>query len=367
MFTGAIQFAHAQSEKVQAYINRFKNIAIAEELRTGVPASITLAQGIIETQAGESDLVKRSNNHFGIKCKNDWAGEKVYHDDDAKGECFRSYADPEESYKDHSDFLKNRKHYAFLFQLDPTDYEGWAKGLKKAGYATNPAYANMLIKTIVENNLHQYTLMAMELKKQQQENVFTVKNENSTETTSMSEEIAMAKIRQKNEGPSVSNTSLKSVAEPTAESAESNIFSIEVPVEKINYPAGVFSINNTSVIFANAGTSLLALANQFNLTYQKLLEFNELEQIDILEKDQLLYLEKKMKKGSRDFVVVAPNETLYDIAQKEGVRLESILTYNKIPKGKQPAAGEKIYLKAEAPVAPKLISNNNNTTAFINN
>ncbi|MBD0333844.1 MAG: glucosaminidase domain-containing protein, partial [Chitinophagaceae bacterium] len=124
------------SEAIKEYIAKFKDAAIAEMIRTGVPASITLAQGIHETEAGRSDLVLKSNNHFGIKCKENWTGESVFHDDDARGECFRKYEDPLDSYRDHSDFLKNRSHYAFLFELDPTDYEAWAYGLKKAGYAT---------------------------------------------------------------------------------------------------------------------------------------------------------------------------------------------------------------------------------------
>ncbi|RYZ47731.1 MAG: N-acetylmuramoyl-L-alanine amidase, partial [Chitinophagaceae bacterium] len=128
-------FAQAKN-RVQEYIDKYKDIAMAEMARTGVPASITLAQGIHESGAGTSDLVQRSNNHFGIKCKTEWTGEKVYHDDDARGECFRKYDDPFTSYKDHSDFLRARKHYASLFDLDPQDYEGWAYGLKKAGYAT---------------------------------------------------------------------------------------------------------------------------------------------------------------------------------------------------------------------------------------
>jgi flagellum-specific peptidoglycan hydrolase FlgJ len=152
----------AQSSSViRNYIDRFKDIAIAEEIRTGVPAAITLAQGIHETSAGQSDLVTRSNNHFGIKCKTEWTGDKVYHDDDARGECFRKYDQPEQSYRDHSDFLKTRPFYSSLFKLDPTDYEGWAFGLKKAGYATNPKYPQILIKLIRDYNLQEYTLVAL--------------------------------------------------------------------------------------------------------------------------------------------------------------------------------------------------------------
>jgi hypothetical protein len=151
----------AQSAVVRDYIAKYRDIAIAEMQRTGVPAAITLAQGILETEAGKSNLVQRSNNHFGIKCKSDWTGETVSHDDDARGECFRKYNDPTLSYKDHSDFLKTRAHYAPLFKLDVTDYQGWAYGLKKAGYATNPKYPQILIRIINEYNLQQYTMMAL--------------------------------------------------------------------------------------------------------------------------------------------------------------------------------------------------------------
>src|SRR4051794_16194535 len=156
------------------YINTYKEIAINEMQRTGVPAAITLAQGIHESEAGNSDLVRRSNNHFGIKCKDEWTGERVYHDDDAKGECFRSYPAAADSYRDHSDFLKKGSRYAFLFDLDPSDYEAWAAGLRKAGYATNPKYPQILIKYVQDYNLEQYTLIAMGKLKPSEEVVLTV-------------------------------------------------------------------------------------------------------------------------------------------------------------------------------------------------
>lgn len=141
----------------EEYISKYKDLAISEMHREGVPAAITLAQGMLETQFGNSDLFKESNNHFGIKCRSDWTGPSVKHDDDKPGECFRVYSSDEESYRDHSDFLKNGKRYAFLFNLSPTDYKGWAKGLYKAGYATNPSYSNTLIKYIEKYNLNDYT------------------------------------------------------------------------------------------------------------------------------------------------------------------------------------------------------------------
>jgi len=146
----------AQRISPDEYINTYREIAIAEMKRSGIPASVTLAQGILETECGNSDLVKRSNNHFGIKCKSTWTGESVKHTDDAPNECFRKYNNPADSYKDHSDYLKTSPRYATLFELDPSDYKGWAYGLKKAGYATNPKYPQIVISNIEKYNLQQY-------------------------------------------------------------------------------------------------------------------------------------------------------------------------------------------------------------------
>ncbi len=139
-----------------AYIERYKDLAISEMKRTGIPASITLAQGMIESDYGRSSLAREGNNHFGIKCHSDWTGPAIRHHDDRRNECFRKYKQPEDSYFDHSDFIKSGSRYSFLFDLPSTDYKSWARGLKKAGYATNPDYANMLIRKIEENNLYYY-------------------------------------------------------------------------------------------------------------------------------------------------------------------------------------------------------------------
>jgi flagellum-specific peptidoglycan hydrolase FlgJ len=146
---------------VESYILQFAPLAIEEQLRTGIPAAIKLAQAIHESAAGQGDLAMRSNNHFGIKCKSNWTGPTAYHDDDEKGECFRAYDSIAFSYRDHSDFLKNSKRYASLFELESTDYEGWAKGLKNAGYATNPKYPALLIKLIETYELFIFTDQAI--------------------------------------------------------------------------------------------------------------------------------------------------------------------------------------------------------------
>ena len=151
LFIGLSAYAqHKQKSPQEIYIEQFATLAVEEMYRSGVPASITLAQGLLESRYGLSELAVKGNNHFGIKCHNNWTGKKIYYDDDAKGECFRKYPSPEQSYRDHSDFLRYRDRYKFLFDLDITDYKGWAYGLRKAGYATDPAYPTKLIR-LIEN------------------------------------------------------------------------------------------------------------------------------------------------------------------------------------------------------------------------
>src|SRR6188768_144876 len=173
----AFKNSFAQPDPVVVeYINKYKELAIEEMQRTGIPASIKLAQGIHETSAGTSDLVKRSNNHFGLKCKAEWTGMTVKHTDDAPNECFRKYDSPLDSYKDQSNYLKDTPRYASLFEIDPTDYKAWAYGLKKAGYATNPKYSQVLIKLIEDYDLQDYTMIALGKLKSGQETL--AKNEN---------------------------------------------------------------------------------------------------------------------------------------------------------------------------------------------
>ena len=148
--------AQTRNKQYEDYIKKYRELAVEEMKKYHIPASITLAQGLLESGAGQSTLARKSNNHFGIKCGSDWRGKTVSHDDDARGECFRAYKHPKESYEDHSKFLAGRPRYASLFKLKITDYKGWARGLKKAGYATNPRYADQLIGIIELYELHKY-------------------------------------------------------------------------------------------------------------------------------------------------------------------------------------------------------------------
>jgi hypothetical protein len=326
---GLVKILPAQSsDQITRYINTYKLLAISEMQRSGVPASIILAQGIHETQAGTSDLVVASNNHFGIKCKSGWTGQVVYHDDDARGECFRSYATAADSYRDHSDYLSKTPRYAFLFKLNPEDYESWAYGLKKAGYATNLKYSQILIKLIREYDLENYTLVALG-KRQMEE---------STDGLS----------------------------------ARDMILTVETPTDTIleknksatNYPEGLFSINAAKVIYVKSGISLLSISNQYEIPLARLLEFNDMKQEDILNNDQLIFLQRKRKMGNSPFHIVQPGESVYSICQSEGVRYENLLEYNRLKTGEEPATGEKIYLQAEAGSKPALRNQGSVKTAI---
>lgn len=317
----------AQSSAViKDYIQKYKEIAIEEMKRSGVPAAITLAQGIHETSAGQSILVVKSNNHFGIKCKSEWKGESVSHDDDARGECFRKYENPYDSYRDHSDFLATRSHYASLFKLDPTDYEAWAYGLKKAGYATNPKYPQILIKLIRDYNLQDYTLIALGEKKDASQDEIWAKNNSSKK-----EEVSAASI-------------------------------VSIETKKADYPANVFRINDTKVLFVPKGTAYLSIAYDHNVPLKRLFEFNDMPTQEIATNDQLIYLQRKRKTGASEFHTVANGESLHQIAQAEGIRLETLLFYNFLKADMQPQAGEKLYLHYQAPAMPKLVAASNVVT-----
>jgi LysM repeat protein len=321
----ATAFAQAQPKTfVIEYINTYKSLAISEMHRTGIPAAIKLAQGIHETDAGNSNLVRKSNNHFGIKCKSTWTGPKVYHDDDARGECFRSYTAAQDSYMDHSNFLKGSPRYASLFELDPTDYEGWAYGLKKAGYATNIKYSQILIRLINEYHLQEYTMIALGKMKPEEEWLA------------------------KGSSPIVLPEDVK--MEATTEAGEKAMAIVQTP----GYPEGEFKINDTRVVYAKPGSSLLSIAQEYDVPMKRLLDFNELKEENILTAGQLIYLQRKRKSGNQPYHTVQTGETIYYICQTEGIRLENLLEYNHLAKGMQPAAGEKLYLKETAPSRPLL-------------
>ena len=323
-------FSQTIGADAAAYINQFKNIAMQEQIRTGVPAAIKLGQAILESQSGKSKLATVSNNHFGIKCKTEWKGPKTYHNDDAQGECFRVYDNAEASFIDHSNFLKTRTHYAFLFKLDVTDFTSWAFGLKQAGYATNPNYPAILIKIINDYNLAQFSVIAIDQKKKGVDLVVApVINAIKTDSSIQPQ-------APKPTAPALQSEPIKEVTPPTVSLLENT---------KV-------TINRTKGVLATKGNSLLAIANNNKISLSKLFDYNDLEEMNILDQDRILFIEKKQKYGASESHTTAGSETLYSIAQKEGVQLSTILSLNpSITKDSVLQIGQKIKLRVEA--APK--------------
>ncbi|MCH5718404.1 glucosaminidase domain-containing protein [Niabella hibiscisoli] len=316
LFLCVFLFTKAQTnETTLQYIKTYCGIAVTEMQRTGVPAAVKLAQGVLETMSGQSPLVIKSNNHFGIKCKQGYEGPYVLHDDDRPQERFMKYEDAGQSYKDHSDFLKGRSRYAGLFELDPTDYSGWAYGLKKAGYATNPKYPQLLIGIIERYNLAEYTLMGLG-KAEWNEDVKTY----------------IAKTQ--------------GIATPTHAVAVT-----KAPAQPVKnmYPEGEFLINNTKVVVLNAGASLTEIANKYNITVDRLHAMNDFGFIaEKVQKTTLVFLQLKRTVCEKAYHEVLAGENIYDIAQAEGIRLESLLKLNNLGKYDSPAIGAKLKLRDDS-------------------
>lgn len=268
---------------IQQYIDQYKELAIKEMKRTGVPASIKLAQGIHETMAGQSPLVLKSNNHFGIKCKTGWNGPSVRHTDDARNECFRKYNTAEESYRDHSNFLKGSGRYSSLFELDPTDYEAWAKGLKAAGYATNPVYAQTLIRLIEEYDLQQYSMVALGYENEEEDSTETKAAERIVQSESTPTSTAQAPIIP---------ADVEIEKEPATQQP---IQVISSPAQENRYPSGIFKEQGYKAIYITAGTPFLVIAEQYKVPLARIFEWNNLAPATEAHVSQVLFLERKTK------------------------------------------------------------------------
>jgi LysM repeat protein len=292
-FFFAIQSGAQSSGKMtrEDYIRAYKDFAVKEMGRSGVPASITLAQGMLESDNGNSRLAVRGNNHFGIKCHNGWKGKRIYHDDDHRNECFRKYNSVFESYEDHSDFLRNGSRYAFLFELDPLDYRSWARGLKKAGYATNPAYAERLIKIIEDNNLHKYDLMAEEVLKADRKRI------SSSGRPDITREI--------------------------------------------------FKRNRIDYIIVKQGDTFESLQKELGLLPFELFRYNNLSWDSVLYSGRELYIQPKRNKAEagKSYHIVKQGESLHAISQMYGVKPERILMMNLMSPDAEPVAGQKLSLR----------------------
>ena len=270
------------NKRYQDYVNQYKDIAIHEMKRYNIPASITLAQGILESGAGSSELCRKGNNHFGIKCHG-WTGRSVYHDDDETQECFRAYDSAKESFEDHSKFLATSARYKRLFQLSRTDYKSWAYGLKECGYATNPQYAQKLIQLIELYQLHQY------------DSPHSKHHHQATE------------------------------------SADQHIIRI---------------YNKNLYVVARKGDTFKSIASEVGLSSRKIAKYNERNRNDRLVEGDIVYLKKKQKRADKAFKnkfhIVQSGESMYSIAQKYGIRLKSLYKKNGLNPDHQIKVGDRL-------------------------
>ena len=352
------------------YIDQYKDIAVAEMKRTGIPASIILAQGIIESNSGESNLAANFNNHFGIKCKSDWKGETTYQDDDTKQECFRVYPSALYSYIDHSNFIKTRPNYAPLFELDPVDDSAWAYGLKKAGYATAIDYPKKLLKVIDDYELSQYNFPELENEKDSSENLAALHSDTSKPKITLPKKDTIIKdtliketlnkdsgITNEKELPTINkvsgiqqpssnntstpvainsvssiktnikDTSIKTINPALQETSKKSEASSETKA-KDKYPNKLFKINQVPVIWATKGTSYLQIAKEHNIPLYKIFKYNDIPESDLINQSQLIFLAAKKKEGATTFHTIQKGETLHEISQEEGIQLSLLKLYN---------------------------------------
>lgn len=322
----AVSTAQTKSPQ-ERYIEEYADLAVSEMYRSGVPASITLAQGMLESGNGQSALALRSNNHFGIKCHNNWGGERVYHDDDEKGECFRKYPHPSESYRDHSDFLRYRDRYKFLFDYKVTDYKAWAYGLKKAGYATDPKYPVKLIDIIEKYDLYIYDTKPLQSGKPHKNTPHKDRKHQDN--------LPEAEVTQR---LPLSPTVIEQVKELTQRQREEFHFSLT---------RNMYSQNDVPFVYAVAGDTYASLAASYNLFVREILKFNELSQETELLPGTVVYLKPKKKAAAKgiDKYVIEEGDSLRDISQRYGVKLSSIRKLNGFDEDYVPREGDIIRLR----------------------
>jgi LysM repeat protein len=279
-----------------AYVEQYKDIAIKEMQRSGIPASIKMAQAILESGDGNSTLAKTANNHFGIKCHN-WTGSKIYHDDDAKNECFRKYRTVLESYQDHSDFILRGQRYRILFSYDTKDYKKWAEGLQKAGYATNPNYAKLLIRIIEDNNLHELDYGYYS----------------------------------------------SSGFSGTKEMQDGDIDGLPVIAGR-----KIFENNGIRFVIAEKGDSYRKIARHMNLALWEIYRYNDLPKDASITPGQKVYIERKKRKAKKGygFHIVKQGETMYTISQLYGIRLQRLYKMNLMEPGEYLSTGSKLHLRS---------------------
>ena len=287
---------------VSRYVQKYKEVAVREMMVYRIPASITLAQGILESNAGRSALAVEANNHFGIKCHKEWTGKTYFQDDETKKECFRKYDSPLESFRDHSWFLTQRERYKGLFDLDVADYKGWANGLKSAGYATNPVYAQLLIKTIETFNLYNYDKAG----------TACIFSDSLHDLNNPGTQAWLRKFEVVTKGPGNRN---------------------------------IYENNRLQMIIASEDDNLYLLSRDFKISVSKLLKYNDLSNPNELKPGQIVYLELKRRKGAVENHKVKNGESLYTISQLYGIKLKFIYKRNNLREGVEPVKGTVLRLR----------------------
>ena len=326
-------------QDIPAYVEQYKDIAVREMVRCGIPASITLAQGIHESNCGKSVLSRNSNNHFGVKCKDEWAGNKYYHDDDAPQECFRVYEHAEASYVDHSEFLLTRPRYASLFELHPADYKNWAHGLKAAGYATNPKYASILIHLIEEHGLHEYDRIGLA----EMRNKGKASNSPPASLTAQVKKEAPQELKQK-EAADEKNVSFMGGT------------ALEEPERNKHNTRKEMRVNGLRAIVANANEDPLKIALDYDLDLEQVMQFNDLYNGDRFKEGEYVYLEQKKSKATEKNYQIRAGESMRDVAQKFGMRLRDLYAKNLMKAHDQVRAGELVYMRDKRKTPPKTIT-----------
>ncbi|MDR3287519.1 MAG: glucosaminidase domain-containing protein [Prevotellaceae bacterium] len=316
LFTFALSanFMFAQKLTREQYIEKYSAIAIRQMKAYGIPASIILAQACLESNNGNSSLTISGKNHFGIKCAG-WQGRKVYHDDDKANECFRAYNTDEESFVDHSDFLRYRQRYAFLFDLPVSDYKGWARGLKKAGYATAPNYAEMLIKIIDDFQLYKYD----------DKNYVPSKTAAASSNTHSSQK-----------------QNIEVVKKPSEAMREYNIDNFVIVLNR-----NVSKRNGVKYITAKYNDTYERIGDEFKLTASQLRKFNDDAKTAQPKQGDVVYIAAKKSKAGKDFPmhIAEAGETLRGISQLYGVKLSNLCKKNNLDKNAVIDEGQTIYLR----------------------
>lgn len=324
----------------EEYVVKWRHLAIDNMEVYGIPASITMAQALLESNAGNSHLSRTSNNHFGIKCKSTWTGDKVYHDDDAKGECFRAYPTIAESYADHAEFLNGNKRYESLFAYDVDDYRSWAKGLKAAGYATAPDYAERLIKLIEDEHL--YLLDQKDGTKLYDDYIASklgiaptpnTPAEEPREEEAKSEDKGKDKAYDRHSGTAYADNGI-----------DPDNFRVTI---NAHHGYNVYLTNGSHYIIAKAGDSYEALAKLFELSASTLRRYNDVSSAAQLSEGDIVYIERKAArwKGEAYAHTAKRGETMHHLAQTYGIRLEQLSKLNRIRTSDPLADGQTIKLR----------------------